>query len=58
MTLQINDTIKIAGLIRKLYRSDVLLVGGGVHLTIIPDDGIDLFDFIVLGRGKIHFRAM
>ena len=52
MTLQINDTIKIAGLIRKLYRSDVLLVGGGVHLTIIPDDGIDLFDFIVLGRGR------
>lgn len=58
MTLQINDTIKIAGLIRKLYRSDVLLVGGGVHLTIIPDDGIDLFDFIVLGEGEDTFLEL
>ena len=52
MTLQLADTKRIANLTQQLYQSNVLLVGGGVHLTLRPEDGLDCFDFIVVGEGE------
>jgi len=52
MTLQFNDMKRIARLTRQSCGSNVLLVGGGVHLTVRPDDGLDHFDFVVIGEGE------
>lgn len=52
MSLQFADTKRVASLTRQLYQSKVLLVGGGVHLTLRPEDGLDYFDFIVIGEGE------
>lgn len=52
MTLQFEDTKRIANLTRQLYQSKLLLIGGGVHLTLKPEDGLDYFDFIVVGEGE------
>lgn len=52
MTLQFNDTKRIAALSKHLYGSKVFLVGGGVHLSIKPEDGLNYFDVIVIGEGE------
>lgn len=52
MTVQFEDTKRIANLTRQLYQSKPLLVGGGVHLTLEPEDGLDYFDFVVIGKGE------
>jgi radical SAM superfamily enzyme YgiQ (UPF0313 family)/glycosyltransferase involved in cell wall biosynthesis/2-polyprenyl-3-methyl-5-hydroxy-6-metoxy-1,4-benzoquinol methylase len=57
MTLQINDTKRIAGYLRNSH-NNILLVGGGIHLTLVPEDGIDLFDFIVIGEGESTFLEL
>ncbi len=58
MTLQFNDMRRIASLTRELYQSEVLLVGGGVHLTLRPEDGLDHFDFVVIGEGEDTFLEL
>lgn len=58
MTLQFEDTKRIASLTRQLYQSKVLIVGGGVHLTIKPEDGLGYFDFIVIGEGEDTFLEL
>jgi anaerobic magnesium-protoporphyrin IX monomethyl ester cyclase len=51
MTLQFGDAKRIAQLVR-LRHKDVLLVGGGIHLTLCPEDGLDLFDLVVIGEAE------
>ena len=58
MTLQFEDTKRIANLVRQLYQSKILLVGGGVHLTLEPEDGLNYFDFIVIGEGEDTFLEL
>ena len=53
MTLQLSDTMRIARLARQIFRQKVVLVGGGVHLTLQPEDGATDFDYIVIGEGEI-----
>lgn len=55
MTLQMSDTLRIVRLIRSSSVRDALLIGGGVHFTLLPDDGIDLFDLLVMGEGESTF---
>lgn len=55
MTLQFSDTKRIAQLVKQLYKTNVLLIGGGVHLTLMPEDGLNLFDFIVIGEAEYIF---
>lgn len=53
MTLQFSDMKRLARLARQACGSGTLLVGGGVHLTVRPEDGVDHFDFVVLGEGEV-----
>lgn len=58
MTVQYEDMMRIAKLVRSILPEDVLLTGGGVHLTLVPKDGLDIFDFIVIGEGEITFLEL
>ncbi len=51
MTLQFVDMKRLAKLINKSF-PDTMLVGGGVHVTVKPEEAIDLFDIIVVGEGE------
>jgi anaerobic magnesium-protoporphyrin IX monomethyl ester cyclase len=53
MTLQLGDMKRLARLARQACGSSTLLVGGGVHLTVRPEDGVDHFDFVVVGEGEV-----
>ena len=55
MTVQFTDMKRITRLIRQACPPDVLLVGGGVHLTLSPEDGLDHFDCVVIGEGEVTF---
>jgi anaerobic magnesium-protoporphyrin IX monomethyl ester cyclase len=52
MTLQLSDMQRMARLLRQRLPPWVLLVGGGVHFTLRPEDGLDHFDVIVIGEGE------
>jgi len=58
MTIQFEDMKTVARLTRQLFKSKVLLVGGGVHLTVSPHDGLDDFDFVVVGEGEDTFLEL
>ncbi len=58
MTLQFNDAKRIARLVRQTCGPNVLLVGGGVHLTIKPQEGLEHFDFVVVGEGETTFLEL
>lgn len=55
MTLQHGDTLRIARLTRRVLGRQALLVGGGVHFTLRPEDGLDDLDLIAIGEGERTF---
>lgn len=55
MTLQHADTLRIAGLTRRVLGGQALLVGGGVHFTLRPEDGLDDCDLVAIGEGERTF---
>lgn len=57
MSLQWSDTKRIAKIVRQVA-PEALLVGGGVHLTSIPEDGVDVLDLVAVHEGEITFREV
>ena len=57
MSLQWTDAKRVAKITREVA-PEALLVGGGVHLTALPDDGIDIFDLVAVGEGEITFKEI
>lgn len=57
MTLQLADTLRIARVIRAMYKGKKcpLMVAGGVHFTFAPQDAYELFDLVVIGEGEETF---
>jgi radical SAM superfamily enzyme YgiQ (UPF0313 family)/SAM-dependent methyltransferase len=55
MTIQMSDTLRIAKMVRSSKVGNSLLVGGGVHFTLQPEDGADYFDMMVIGEGETAF---
>lgn len=53
-SLQWRDTKRLAKVMREWF-PDALLVGGGVHLTCQPEDGVDHFDLVMTGEGEENF---
>lgn len=57
MTLQFADAKRIVKLVRQCH-NEALVVGGGIHLTLVPDDGVYLFDFVIIGEGEYAFLEL
>ncbi len=52
ISFQMPDTKRLAKLVKKHF-PDIFLLGGGTHLTYKPEDGLDLFDLLIMGEGEI-----
>ncbi len=55
MSLQWSDTKRVARIVREAV-PEALTIAGGVHLTALPEDGIDIVDLVAKGEGEITFR--
>jgi radical SAM superfamily enzyme YgiQ (UPF0313 family) len=55
MSLQWTDSKRVARIAREVA-PEALLVGGGVHLTALPEEGVDIFDLVAVGEGEHTFR--
>lgn len=52
MTIQWRDSLRIARISRESTCGKALIVGGGVHLTVAPEEGLRDFDIVVVGEGE------
>jgi radical SAM superfamily enzyme YgiQ (UPF0313 family) len=57
MSLQWTDSKRIAKLAKE-EAPEALLIAGGVHLTSLPEDGIDIFHLVGVGEGEITFKEV
>ncbi len=54
VTLRYPGMKRVSRLVREFF-SKVLLIGGGVHVTARPEEGVDLFDVIIIGEAESAF---
>ena len=59
MSLTLSRAVELAGFLRQ-HLPGVLIVGGGVHFQIRPDDGLanGAFDLVCTGEGEEPLRAL
>lgn len=51
MTCQFPDALKLIKLLRKRTNAKIIL--GGIHVTVMPEQGLDVADCVITGEGEI-----
>ncbi len=52
MTVQSSSTRQLSQMLRQACDPHTLLIGGGIHFTLMPEEGVDLFDLTAVGEGE------